>query len=275
MSDIYKHPEEYDLEHSGQDEDTEFYLRLVRIVRPRRVLELGCGTGRITLPLAREGVRQGFAVVGLDNEVEMLRKAEESRAQTDEESRGRLSYVKGDMLTWRADTPFDLILIPCGSLSHILELEDQIRLFRRCYENLRFGGRFVVEVMMPNMAAYMDSFSIPPRAPIEIDLDSTDETDGTRLIRRKTTSYSNHNQLAAIRFLYEKYKEGRAVESYIDDFASHVFFPRELALLFIHTGFRVEQTIGDYRGRELRAQSPLIVMIGKKAQSANGSSEQI
>jgi hypothetical protein len=78
------------------------------------------------------------------------------------------------------------------------------------------------------MAAYMDSFSMPPRAPIEIDLDSTNESDGTRLIRRKTTSYSSHNQLAAIRFLYEKYKEGRAVESYIDDFASHVFFPREL-----------------------------------------------
>lgn len=264
MSDIYKHPEEYDLEHSGHDEDTEFYLRLVRILKPRRVLELGCGTGRITLPLAREGVRQGFAVVGLDNEPEMLRRAEESRAQTDEESRRALSYVKGDMLTWRSDTPFDLILIPCGSLSHILEIEAQIRLFRQCYENLLSGGRFVVEVIMPNMAAYMDSFKIPPRAPIEIDLDSTDESDGTRLIRRKTTSYSSHNQLAEIRFLYEKYKEGRAVESYIDDFASHVFFPRELALLFIHAGFTVEQTLGDYRGRELRAQSPLIMMIGIK-----------
>ncbi len=101
--------------------------------------------------------------------------------------------------------------------------------------------------MMPNMAAYSDSFSVPPRTPIEIDLDRTDESDGTRLIRRKTTRYLGDRQLAEIRFLYEKYQHGRAVESYIDDFASHVFFPRELELLFIHAGFEIERTVGDYR----------------------------
>jgi SAM-dependent methyltransferase len=272
MSDIYKRPEEYDLEHHGDDEDTSFYLALARDLRPRRILELGCGTGRITLPLARQGVRDGFAVVGLDNQPEMLRRAVQSRDQADPDTRRGLSYVKADMLTWRSDSPFDLILIPCGSLSHVLELEAQIRLFRRCYDNLAPGGRFVAEVNMPNMAAYMDSFHIPPRAPIEIDLDTKNETEGTRLIRRKTTSYSSDNQLAEIRFLYEKYKDGSAVKSYIDDFASHVFFPRELALLFIHTGFTIEGTLGDYHGRDLNAQSPLIITIGKKMSSPNGSS---
>ena len=115
----------------------------------------------------------------------------------------------------------------------------------------------------------MDSFHIPPRCPIEIDLDTVNEHDGTRLIRRKTTSYSSATQLAEMRFLYEKYREGRAIESYIDDFTSHVFFPRELALLFIHTGFKVERILGDYRGRELRAQSPLIIMAGRKVDAPN------
>lgn len=120
---------------------------------------------------------------------------------------------------------------------------------------------------MPNLAAYADSFSVPPRAPLEIDLDRTDESDGTRLIRRKTTRYRSDQQLAQIRFLYEKYQRGRGVESHIDDFASHVFFPRELALLFIHAGFAIERTIGDYRGRPLAANSPLIIMIGKRGES--------
>jgi SAM-dependent methyltransferase len=144
MSDIYKHPEEYNLEHSGDEDDTRFYLGLVREFSPKKVLELGCGTGRITLPLALEGGRGGaLTVVGL--------KAEESRAHIDSETRRRLSYVKADMLTWRADTPFDLILIPCGSLSHILELEAQIRLFRQCFRNLTDGGRLIVGVNMPTM----------------------------------------------------------------------------------------------------------------------------
>jgi SAM-dependent methyltransferase len=264
MSNIYKHPEEYDLEHLGDDEDVGFYISLVRTLRPRRILELGCGTGRITLPLANEGARSGFDVIGLDNQPEMLESAKQHLADVSAEIRERLTLVAGDMRTFNAEPKFDLIVIPCASMSHVLELDDQIAVFKRCCENLNPGGRFVVEVNMPNLAAYADSFSVPPRAPIEIDLDRSDPSDGTRLIRRKTTHYLSDRQRAHIRFLYEKYQHGRAVESYIDDFASHVFFPRELALLFIHAGFEIERTIGDYRGRPLTANSPLIIMMGRR-----------
>jgi ubiquinone/menaquinone biosynthesis C-methylase UbiE len=82
MSDLYKHPEEYDREHLGDDEDIGFYLSLTRRLAPRKVLELGCGTGRITLPLAQ----LDFDVVGLDNQPEMLQKAEERRRQAPSES---------------------------------------------------------------------------------------------------------------------------------------------------------------------------------------------
>src|ERR1700720_4665789 len=68
MSDLYKHHEQYDREHLGDEEDISFYLSLSRRLEPRKVLELGCGTGRITLPLAQ----LGFDVVGLDNQPEML-----------------------------------------------------------------------------------------------------------------------------------------------------------------------------------------------------------
>src|ERR1700731_1690763 len=189
MSDIYKHPEEYDLEHLGDEEDIAFYVSLARRLRPRKVLELGCGTGRITLPLANEGVKSGFDVIGLDTEPEMLKKAEEQRNDASPELKKRLTFVKGDMRIWAADSSFDLILIPCGSMSHVLELANQIEVFKRCHANLRVGGRFVVEVNMPNMASYADSFSVPPRTPIEIDLDNLNESDGTRLIRKKTTRY--------------------------------------------------------------------------------------
>jgi SAM-dependent methyltransferase len=264
MSDIYKHPAEYDLEHLGDEEDIGFYVSLVRALRPARILELGCGTGRITLPLAKEGVRSGFEVIGLDSQPQMLERAKQSLADAPPEIRECLHFVSGDMRSYRAEAKLDLIVIPCSSLSHVLELDDQIAIFHQCYANLSPGGRFIVEVNMPNMAAYYDSFSMPPRTPLEIDLDRTDESDGTRLIRRKTTHYRSDQQLAEIRFLYEKYQHGRAVESYIDDFKSHIFFPRELALLFIHTGFEIERTVGDYRGRQLAPSSPLIIMIGKR-----------
>jgi len=95
MSELYKHPEEYDREHLGDDEDIGFYLSLSRRLTPRKVLELGCGTGRITLPLAQIG----FEIVGLDSQADMLRKAEERRLQAPFEIRQRLQFLNGDMRT--------------------------------------------------------------------------------------------------------------------------------------------------------------------------------
>ena len=265
MSDLYRHPEEYDLEHLGDSEDVEFYVSLVRRLQPRKVLELGCGTGRITLPLAEQGAQLAFDVTGLDSQAEMLETAKKRQLEGPPKVRERLRLIQGDMRTWQSESAFDLIVIPCSSISHLLTLQDQLTVWNQCRRNLRPGGRFVVEITMPNMATFADSFNVPPRALVEIDVDKSDESDGVRFIRRKTSRYLSHEQCAQTRFLYEKYQNGRAIDGYIDDFAGHVFFPRELQLLFIHTGFEVEQTLGDYRGRPLKPNSPLIIMIGKLA----------
>jgi SAM-dependent methyltransferase len=124
MSDLYKHPEQYEREHFGEDEDIGFYRSLCRRLAPQKVLELGCGTGRITVPLAE----LGFEVVGLDSQPEMLRKAEERRLQSRPEIRERLEFIEGDMRTWSGRSDFDLILIPCSSISHLLAL----RISSRC-----------------------------------------------------------------------------------------------------------------------------------------------
>jgi SAM-dependent methyltransferase len=265
MSELYRHPDDYDLEHLGHDEDVEFYLSLVRRLRPKRILELGCGTGRVTIPLAQLGGKLGFSVIGLDSQPEMLERAGRRRMQCRAAIRQRVNFVQGDMRSWTTAAKFDLIVIPCSSVTHVLKLEDQIALWRNAWHNLRAGGRFLVEVMMPDIAAFAGSCGASPRVPIEVDLDNQDDADGIRMIRRKTTRYLSHEQRAEIRFMYEKYRWGQAIGSFIDDFNSHVFFPRELHLLFIHTGFKIEATCGDYRGRPLRPDSSLIIMTGVKA----------
>ncbi len=206
-----------------------------------------------------------FDVTGLDSQAEMLETAKKRLLEVPPKVRERLRLIQGDMRTWQSESAFDLIVIPCSSISHLLTLQDQLTVWNQCRRNLRPGGRFVVEITMPNMATFADSFNVPPRALVEIDVDKSDESDGVRFIRRKTSRYLSHEQCAQTRFLYEKYQNGRAIDGYIDDFAGHVFFPRELQLLFIHTGFEVEQTLGDYRGRPLKPNSPLIIMIGKLA----------
>lgn len=264
MTRLYHHPDEYDLEHLGDEDDINFYLELVKRLRPKRILELGCGTGRIALPLAEQGIVCGYRVVGLENQPAMLGSAVERRRSASPEVQECLTFVEEDMQSWQADERFDLILAPCSSITHLHELDEQIRMWRQARANLCTGGRFVVEVTMPNLAVFADSFSRPPRALVEIDIDNFDEAEGIRLLRRKTTRYLSNQQRAQIRFLYEKYRDSRFVDSYIDDFESHVFFPRELELLFIHAGFKLENTVGDYQGRPLSVHSRLIIMTGRR-----------
>ena len=264
MTDLYRRPREYDLEHVGDDEDVVFYVGLAKSLHPQSVLELACGTGRITVPLAEEGARSGFSVVGLDSEANMLKQARDKARHMSGAARKRLKLVHGDMRKWHGREPFDLIIVPCGSISHLLDLRDQLDAWRQAFQSLAPAGRFVVETVMPNFSAYVDSFLNPPRTLVEIDRDVTDERRKIRLVRRKTVNYLPDEQRAQIRFLYEKYHRKSLIESYIDDFESHVYFPRELRLLFLNSGFEIEDVFGDYNRRPLRASSQLMIMIGKK-----------
>ena len=165
MTELYRRPDEYDLEHAGDEEDVAFYVALARSLRPKSVLELACGTGRITVPLAEEGARSGFSVVGLDSEANMLKQARDKAARMPAAARKRLRLVQGDMRKWHVREAFDLIVVPCASITHLLELQDQLEVWRRAFHNLAPGGRFVVEATMPNFSAYADSFANPVAFP--------------------------------------------------------------------------------------------------------------
>ncbi len=259
MDAIYQRPRDYDLEHEGDEEDVRFYLELVKRLRPKRVLELAAGSGRVTVPLAAISADVGYDLVGLELAAPMLEEAERKKGELPEPQRQRLALVRGDLRDWAADEPFDLILTPCSSLTHLLTLDDQIAAWRRAHDNLTAGGRFVVDLVMPNLPAYADSMQTPPRTPVEVDIDSCDPDTGERLLRYKTTRYIPHEQRAEIRFLYDKLAKNVVVDRYVSDFASHVYYPREVELLFRLTGFEVESRYGDYRMQPLRSTSRAMI----------------
>jgi SAM-dependent methyltransferase len=264
MEPIYERPRDYDLEHEGDDEDIAFYTRLVNRWRPGRVMELASGSGRVTIPLARAAVALGLDVVGLEREGPMLDEACRKRAALDDRERRCLSFIKGDMREWRTADPFDLVIAPCSSLAHLLTLDDQIAAWRCAYDNLAAGGRFVADLTMPNLPAYADSMQTPPRTFVEIDVDTRDAKTGTRLLRYKTTRYLPHEQRAEIRFLYDRFPQGVEVDRYVSDFDCHVYYPREVELLFRVAGFSIEAWFGDYAMRPLRTSSRQLIGVGAK-----------
>lgn len=262
--DIYARPRDYDLEHEGDDEDIRFYESLVRRLRPARVLELAAGSGRVTLPLAALAAEQGFEIVGLELADAMIAEAERKKAHLPEAAQACVRFVQGNMLTWSDEAPFDLVITPCGSMSHVLTIDDQLTAWQRAWNNLTPGGRFLVDLVMPDVTAYADSLRTPPRTPVEIDIDTEDADTGERLLRYKTTSYLPHEQRAEIRFIYDKLEPNGHVDRYMSDFTAHVYYPREVDLLFRMAGFEIEARYGDYAMRPMRRTSRTLIVMGRR-----------
>ena len=117
-----------------------FYLDLAdRVGGP--VLELACGSGRLTLPLARGGRE----VVGLDVSPAMLDAARVKAVRAGLEVR----WVRGDMETFDLNGRFGLILVSCNSLGHLTEPDALDRALRRIREHLAPGGLFAFDVVNP------------------------------------------------------------------------------------------------------------------------------
>lgn len=128
----------YDLEHASYDEDLAFYANLARTCE-LPVLELGAGTGRVALHLARAG----FRVTGIDSSPEMLAIA---KAKVEPGLRRRLRFVEADMRDFRLKERFDLVICAYGTFQHLHSTEEQRSCLRAVARHLAPGGLFAVAV---------------------------------------------------------------------------------------------------------------------------------
>jgi SAM-dependent methyltransferase len=108
-----------------------------------RVLELGCGTGRLTIPLGRAGV----PIVGIDRSTPMLARARQRVSRSRLQSKVQL--VRGDIraLPFRKRAPFDMVMAPYGMLQSLLRERDLAATLDAVHAVLRRGGTFGVELV--------------------------------------------------------------------------------------------------------------------------------
>jgi trans-aconitate methyltransferase len=263
-SDIYARPDVYDMEYEGaSNHDARFFARLLARVRPRRVLELACGSGRVTFTLA--AALPMAEIVGVDSSIDMLGKAATTRDAAEPLVRERVSLVEGDMRDWQGTgDAFDAVVIACCSVSHLLTLADRRRTWATAFRLLRPGGVFMLDVRVPDLATLAEAQRVRPRAFVDLDIDATRRTAGkeARLLRCTATTYEPHLQRADVRLLYDRFDQRALAERLVTDFASH--FPAELELLFLSAGFEIAQQYGDYRFVRIDRTSPYVVSVARR-----------
>jgi SAM-dependent methyltransferase len=125
-------------------EDVPFYVELADQVQGS-ILELACGTGRVTIPLAKAGHR----VTGLDLSPAMLGVFREKLAAGEQDLRNRIELIQGNMANFHLDRVFDLILIPFRAFQALVEEEDAVSCLTCVREHLAPGGLFAVDVFRP------------------------------------------------------------------------------------------------------------------------------
>ena len=235
---MWTDPDLYELENADDPAfDLPFWESLVRELAPRRVLELACGTGRVTLPLARLGVVE--ELVALDNSAPFL---ERLRSRLAGEP---ITVVEGDMQAPPVVGPFDLIIVPFNSLAYLTSREDRLACLRAVRSLLAPGGRFGFDLVAPRYDFLAEA--VGACTPLRIDADHAAVDQGvTRFLRSYTDKYDAATQTLRSTNRYEIFYEDGRVEHRITDLDWHIYFPDELELLLEAAGLSVVERYGDH-----------------------------
>ncbi|HEX4810548.1 MAG TPA: class I SAM-dependent methyltransferase [Bryobacteraceae bacterium] len=220
-----------------------FYLERATAAKGR-VLELACGTGRLTIPIAQRGIE----VVGADLSESMLSAARNKAAARDAPA----TFVQADMRNFELPGPFSAILIPGNSLLHLLTNEDLRQCLACVRRHLAPGGRFVFDISKWDLALLAAD-------PAERHLAYLVEDPEHGEIRvEESAGYDAQHQVRHVNLYVSS---GSTSAERLIRYSLRVIFPQELLLLLELTGFQLEARYGEFPCQPFDASSPRQVCI--------------
>jgi SAM-dependent methyltransferase len=246
----------YDLENADFTEDLDFWLELAE-EHGDPVLELGCGTGRVLLHLAR----RGHAVTGIDNSPEMLARLETKWAAA-RNMRGGVqpnapTVIRADMKDFTTEQRFRLALMPFNTFMHLLTLEDQIAALSCICKHLQPGAALALDMPNPG-AAYA-----APAGEQGLTLERTfmDGESGSAVQQFSSVAVDRAAQLAHITWLYDAVAPDGTVQRAIVPLTLRYTFPGEMRLLLEKCGFTLAHLYGDYQRAPFADGSPRMIVV--------------
>ena len=256
-------PDLYEATAPGLPGDVDFFVALAREVceaegfNPQLgVLELACGTGRIAIPIAREGI----PVVGLDASAAMLARAREKSAGL-----SNIRWVEGNMREFSLPECFGLAFVAYRSFQHLLTTADQLSCLRCIHEQLSPGGRLVINIFNPNILMIAEWLGAK-RGTIQPRRDDYSHPKTGRAMRAwETREYRTAAQEVDNTFIDEELNDEKAVISTVHaGFKLRYVFRYEMEHLLARAGFEAEALYGDFSRSPFEDRSPEMVWTVRK-----------
>jgi SAM-dependent methyltransferase len=234
--------------------DVDFYVDRAR-ASGGPVLELGCGSGRVLIPTARAGVE----VTGVDLSAAMLARLRQRLGGERSEVRRRVTLHQADACVFDAATRFPLVTIPFRPISHLLDVDRQLALFRNVKRHLTSNGRLIFDVFQPNPA-----FLVRPGAE-QLDLE---RAEAGRIIRRFSRAAPRlAEQVMQVTYRWEIVAPGGQVTEHGVGFPMRWYHRFELEHLLARSGLAVQALYGDFRGVPLGDDTWEMVFVATAAAS--------
>jgi SAM-dependent methyltransferase len=206
-------------------------------------LEVGVGTGRIFL----EALGKGADVYGADNSEEMLTVL---RAKLEPRHHHRI--IPSDLVDMNLERRFSLIIAPFRVLSHVVDIDDQIRALNAVSDHLVPGGLFIFDLYVPNLKLLLDGLSPT------VDFDG-EYAPGKRL--RRTTSATSDllTQITSVTMRFDWEDDGgRHSRNWA--FPMRFFFRYELEHLIARSRLKLKMIYGDFSESPLDSRSKEFVV---------------
>lgn len=250
----FSDPINYDMEDSS-DTGVAFYSALAQEAGGP-VLELACGTGRVTIPIAQ----LGFAVTGVDIVPGMLERARSKSAGLS------THWVEGDARTFALGEHFRLVFLTGNAFQAFLTNADQAALLQRVHAHVHDEGLFAFETrnpLLPNSKTRAGLFVTLETHTEEEDWPSFIDTNGHEVRVSGTRVYDHVAQILHLTS-YKRWHEGEEEHTKVTRIALRYTFPQELAALLHYNGFTILRQYGDWNLEPLTAASPSIIVVCRK-----------
>lgn len=248
---MYRWAEYYDSTQRGIAGDIAFYVETARKYG-NDVLDLACGTGRVSIPLAEAGLE----VTGMDLSADML-----ERAAQKAEIAGmaeRITFLQGDMRKFELNKTFSVIMIPFRSFLHLLQIHEQMKALGCIRRHLKPGGKLIMNVFVPkieHLHEESEKMSLRSIFPLET---------GEQIAMWDYTRYDHFQQLSEVTRTYERIsREGVVTEKVVGRFTLRYIFPTELHHLLRLNGFKVIERYGSFEKSPFDAKSSELILVAE------------
>jgi len=254
------HPLLYDLTFPGGVRgDIDGYRRRAR-ESGGPVLELGAGTGRITIPIAQDGLH----VHAVDRDSGMLDALRRKAAALPAEVAERITIAEADMRSVQLDQRFALVIIPFRAFLHNVSSDDQLACLRAVHGQLRPGGRLAFNVFHPSlefMSRHVGPFENTWR------LMSTFPTpDGGLVVRSETSKFDTPRQRLRALIRYDVFDaSGALTASYLEQLELAYLYSRDIRHLLEETGFTEIRISADFDGRPFEHDTDELIVDAVRA----------